>query len=80
MAKLVTYALLTELKNFRHCVDASELGLPPGHWPEKLEVDPSFGNGLALTQVTVLRDRDVELLAVEYRQIGGVLRVLVFND
>lgn len=78
-ANEITYELLTHVETYTHCCEASDLGLPPGHWPDQIEVSPKFGNGNVLLRGNPVV-RNGELALVEYRQIGGVLRVRIFND
>lgn len=75
----IEFGLLTELGGFRHCVEASTLGLEPGQWPETLPAHRSLGNGQPLRRIAV-ETRDDEILSVDYRQVCGVIRVRVFND
>jgi hypothetical protein len=53
--------------------EASDIGLPPGTWPEQLDV-VDIGNNLPLR----IASRD-ETGAV-YKQIAGCVVVKVFND
>jgi hypothetical protein len=81
MAKLISYDDVTPVTGtaFAHCVEASDLGLRPGEWPETLQVERKFGNGLSLYRHRVITHGG-ELGAVVYRQTGGVLEVHVLND
>lgn len=75
----INFELVTALGDFRHCVEASTLGLRPGEWPASLDVDPKFGNGQPLVR-GLAQWSDGELQAVEYHQALGVLILVVFND
>jgi hypothetical protein len=79
MHQAITYELCTELGDFRHCVEASTIGLRPGEWPQSLDVTKNFGNGMPLSRGEP-EMRDGELMAVNYRQVGGLICLRVFND
>ncbi len=54
-------------------VEASDIGLAPGEWPDAIEV-PGIGNGQPfLHQLTTST-------AVRYRQAFGCIDLLVYND
>lgn len=80
----ITFDLCTEVGNYTHVLEASTLGLRPGQWPERLEVARTFGNGMPLVRIDAEwrtdSDGDRELVAVNYLQAAGVLRLRVFND
>jgi len=52
--------------------DASELGWKPGQWPKDLETN--LGNGLDLF-CTKLNSA-----GAQYEQVGGCIKVIVWND
>lgn len=52
--------------------EASELGLPPGMWPDVLETD--LGNRLLLFRVAV------DDVGARYRQEFGCVRLSILND
>lgn len=61
------------LCNFTFTADASELGLKPGEWPRTLQT--SLGN----KQLFVLDKVDKQGSHL-YKQAGGCISLLVFND
>lgn len=71
---LVTSALVLETETHKFIVDASVLGLAPGHWPKTLETD--LGNGLPFKRVRALPD-DAGVL---YCQEFGCIQLTVLND
>ena len=54
--------------------DASELGFPPGQWPNMISPDKPIGNGQDFILVQVTSD------AAFYQQDLGCYRIVVFND
>jgi hypothetical protein len=78
--QLVSFAMCTEVGNFVQVVEASTLGLRPGEWPATLQCEPAFGNGRPLIRGDMERSSDGELVAVNYRQMFGVIGLRVFND
>lgn len=80
----ITYELVTHVALYTHCCEASDLGLRAGQWPEVIACDPKFGNGCPLVRADAEwrtdSDGDRELLAMNYRQVAGVMRLRVFND
>ena len=57
----------------RYTAEASDLGLRPGEWPERIRTD--LGNGRPLVAYGVRSDG-----THVYRQAGAPLEVFVFND
>jgi len=72
--KPVTYRLLTNVGGSHWTVDASDLGLKPGQFPDVLEVTKDFGNGKPL-----MRKR-TETWGVGYQQRLGTATLMVFDD
>lgn len=69
--------LISEVAPHLFVTEASDLGWPCGHWPERIET--TMGNGLALIR-TSKQVRDGDLLFVRYIQEFGCMQLKVFND
>lgn len=54
--------------------EASELGFPPGHWPE------TFRNGNRTFYLTAIMHRNGEVQYALYAHIGTGDTVTIFND
>lgn len=80
MIHKLTWALCTDAGDYVQVTEASTLGLRPGEWPPTLECDSKFGNGCRLIRGDTERNADGELVAVNYRQMFGVIGLRVFND
>lgn len=65
----------TQLHHF--VAEASTIGLPPGTFPHRLDVD--IGNGRPFYRSYSV-DRDGDLTGVVYRQEFGCVELHVFND
>lgn len=61
-------------------VDASELGLAPGEWPEFLRANVRLGNGLVFYRKSKKLDSNGDLMYVRYMQDAGCLSIAVYND
>lgn len=68
----VTENQVTEFEFGKYCIEASELGLPPGQYPQSLSTN--MGNGLPFTYEKTQGD------TVIYRQIAGSIFLHVLND
>jgi hypothetical protein len=62
-----------------YSAEASELGLPPGQWPQQIVV-LGLGNGLPFRPAKVVYDDSGEFGGLMYRQSMGCLNLTVFND
>lgn len=69
---------LLESEPHQFCVEASELGLPPGPFPQAIETN--LGNGQPLLIHRIERSAEGELGAVKYRQQFGCTCVTIWND
>lgn len=56
-------------------VEASDLGWPPGFWPDHPVID-----GTRYTRSTVTWDADGDIRSVTYRGAQGALTIVVYND
>lgn len=70
----VSNQVATEYEVHHFVTEASTLGLPPGQYPDRLEVAPEFGNGQPLLRATA------NAAAVIYRQALGCVELHVLND
>lgn len=71
----VTENQVTEFEFGKYCIEASELRLPPGQYPQSLSTN--MGNGLAFVfERMVTHSGDV----AEYKQIAGSIFLHVLND
>lgn len=63
-----------------YSVEASDLGLRPGEWPNELPT--TMGNGQPFVKVGVMHSApdDNELVGVNYHQRGGSIALKVWND
>jgi len=68
----ITLADVTEFAPNEFWADASDLGLPPGTWPETLETD--LGNKLKLRRIALDEGRGL------YRQDFGCVELSIMND
>lgn len=59
--------------------DASEMGLKPGEWPGQIQFESSCGNDSAITGIPFVLDIINDDLA-RYMQLGGSMKVIVWND
>jgi hypothetical protein len=59
--------------------EASEIGLPVGEWPERLNV-AGLGNGLHFYPIREIRADDGSFGGLVYAQTFGCVRIHVFND
>lgn len=66
---------LTEDGPHHFFAEASELGLTPGEWPERLDVTPTIGNGLPFKCYHI-----DELGGHRYAQECGCVEIMIFND
>jgi hypothetical protein len=57
--------------------EASSLRLPPGQWPETIQADLGNCNPFQHGEVQI---EDGEIIAVDYYQMFGVIRLTIFND
>ena len=64
---------MSEQFNPDYVREASELGLPPGEWPNRIDFMDAYW-----TRGTVVRDAERELLYVVY--VNGDKSLQVFND
>lgn len=69
---------LLEVEPHLFVAEASELRLPVGVWP--LRIDTSLGNGQPLERQTKKVDADGDILYVRYRQRFGCVNLKIFND
>lgn len=58
-----------------HTIEASDLGLRPGHWPTTLQL-----NGWTWERTSCKRDEEGDLLYVRYCRRDNREAVLVYND
>ena len=75
MPAIITSQNSFEFKVHEFCVDASEIGLPPGTWPETLETD--LGNKLNFMRTS---GRRLPCGGARYMQVCGCITLDVFND
>lgn len=75
--KTITSADVTEYNTHQFCTEASDLGLKPGEWPEKLTT--TLGNTLDFTRVRPL-EHNGEFAGYYYTQIAGCISLKVYND
>ena len=61
-----------------YMTSASDLGLPPGQWPEQMST--TLGNKRAFLFVDRTHDEEGELQSVQYRQATGNSILTVVND
>lgn len=63
---------------FEFAIEASEAGFPLGYMP--VEISSDAGNGRRLRMSGTRSNRHGDLASVTYRQEGGPLCIIVFND
>lgn len=68
-----------ESRLINYSAEASELGLPPGQWPQQIMV-VGLGNGHPFRPLKVLYDDSGEFGGLVYRQAMGCVNLTVFND
>lgn len=66
-----------ELEPHRFAAFASDVGLAPGQWPERLET--TLGNKLPLLRRTKRVDVDGDVMYVRYEQANGCVELKIFN-
>jgi|SaaInlV_150m_DNA_3_1039698.scaffolds.fasta_scaffold159006_1 hypothetical protein len=70
----ITYDMVWKSSGIEeYCVDASDLGLAPGAWP--MAMNTSMGNELPF-----VLDYQNDAGHFVYKQAGGCVSLLVFND
>lgn len=72
------YSNIVEFEPHRFVAEASELGLRPGEWPERIATD--VGNRLPFVRRSKKLDAEGDLMWVTYAQANGCLVLRVFND
>lgn len=62
--------------------EASEIGLAPGEWPMTLQIANRFGRPIEFDRVTIIRDREGDVLWGAYVHRTGATSVMlrVYND
>jgi hypothetical protein len=78
MAHFLNKTQVTAVDQHRFIIEASDIGLRPGLFPEELDTD--LGNRQQLYKVRHLIDEDNEFLGVVYKQRFGTVEVHVLND
>ena len=68
----ITGAKVTEISPLHFVAEASDLGLPPGVWPDAFTTD--LGNGQRLVRVDLDDGRGL------YRQSLGCIELAIYND
>lgn len=68
---------VTVVGSYRYVVEASDIGLAAGQWPEQVDL-VGGGNGQALTPIRDIRDND-ELVGIVYLQQCGCIELTVFK-
>lgn len=71
-ALIITSRMVTEFNIHEFVVEASELKLAPGDWPEAISTD--MGNGLDFIRQSLNDERAV------YRQLCGCIDLTILND
>lgn len=74
MTNFVKRTQVSEYEPQRFAVEASELGWPPGHWPESVQTD--LGNGQDLIRVASIAQGG----GYVYQQSMGCIKLRVLND
>jgi hypothetical protein len=69
---MITKSMVTETELHTFVTEASDLGWPPGEWPNKVETDMGNGRPFLLWSAT----QDYRL----YRQSNGIIVLRVLND
>ena len=59
---------------------ASDLGLRPGQWPEKIEIEGGIGNNMPLLRTSKRLTPDGDIARVTYVQVAGCVRLHIMND
>lgn len=75
----ILYEQLQETEVHQFVAFASDLGLPPGNWPEKIYC-PKLGNGQPLVRTRKRLDADGDIMYVRYLQANGIVSIQIFND
>lgn len=70
---------LMEHEPHHFTAEASEIGLPVGHWPHLISV-PGLGNDQPLQLQGLVKDNEGDILFANYRQGNGCITLKVFND
>jgi hypothetical protein len=81
MPKTITEQNVTHSGLDMYCVEASDLGLKPGEWPNELPT--TMGNKQPFVKDGPMysgTDDDPELVGVNYHQLGGCITLKVWND
>lgn len=68
---------LLESEPHKFSVDASDIRLPPGEWPTR--IDTTLGNGQPFALYHA-EERDGDLWWMDYMQCNGCIRLRIFND
>ncbi len=69
---MIQYNQITEFEPHLFAAEASDLGLRPGEWPERLET--SIGNKMPLMRTSKKVDAEGDVLWVTYLQGNGCIR------
>ena len=69
-----------EIDQNRFSVDASDLGMPAGHWPPMLSFSRESGEHMILHRNVYAKDRSNNLLYVQYERPGSTFELRIFND
>jgi hypothetical protein len=76
--KTITRDQVHEFEIHKFSCEASDIGLPAGHWPEVFST--SIGNGQQLVRSTKKVDDEGDLMWVTYRQLLGCISLRIYND
>lgn len=68
----INRAQVMEHTTHHFTTEASDLGWPPGHWPDRVETDLGNGQSLVLKQINSEQ--------ALYEQVAGCIEVTVYND
>ena len=74
----IHYGQATETKPHHFVLEASDLGLPPGHWPCAIATE--MGNKQPFYFTHDERNDEGELVAGHYKQILGCITLTIYND
>jgi len=77
-AKIIAASVNTTWCGHSWAVDASELGMPPGQWPDA--VLTTLGNERPFQRSHEMRAREGDFMGWRYVQPGSNLQLAVFND
>ena len=78
MTAYIAQEHLTEVSPASFYAEASEIGLPPGVFPDTIMTE--VGNHQHLNRIRDLLDYDGQFLGMVYTQAFGNLKVVVLND